>query len=105
MSVQWTGPVIPVCRYGQTWADWREVGDTGGDRTERLTLEEGEGVTALTGQSHDSTGRTYNLDVTTSSGRRWQQGLQREEGVFSLRPSSALGGASLLGPEGGSHSQ
>ena len=63
-----------------------------GDRTERLTLEEGEWVTALTGQSDDSDGWTYYLDVTTSTGRRWQQGLQGEASVFSLRPSPALGG-------------
>ena len=92
MSVEWSGPVIPVCRYGQTWADWRKVGLSGGGRTERLTLEEGERVTALTGQSEDSNGRTWNLDVTTSTGRRWQQGRQGEDSSFSLRPSPALGG-------------
>ena len=87
--------MIPVCRYGQTWADWRKVSPGRGDRTESLTLEEGEVVTALTGQSHDSSGKTRYLDVTTSTGRRWQQGLQQEEDSgfsFSLRPSPALGG-------------
>ena len=86
-------PVTPVCRYGQTWADWREVsyGSGGEGKTESLTLKEGEGVTALTGQSGDSDGWTVFLDVTTSTGRRWQQGRQREESDFSLRPSPALG--------------
>ena len=98
--------MTPVCRYGQTWADWRKVGpgytvvrvvrdNYQKGRTERLTLEEGEWVTALTGQSGDSNGWTLYLDVTTSTGRRWQQGLQQEEDSgfsFSLRPSPALGG-------------
>ena len=96
--------MIPVCRYGQTWADWRKVGPgytavrVGYShrevRTERLTMEEGEGVTALTGQSRDSDGWTYYLDMTTSTGRRWQQGGQEEDSYFSfsLRPSPALGG-------------
>ena len=89
--------MIPVCRYGQTWADWREVsyGSNGEGRTESLTLEEGEGITTLTGLSRDSDGWIYYLDVTTSTGRRWQQGLQQEEDSgfsFSLRPSPALGG-------------
>ena len=86
-------PVIPVCRYGQTWADWRNVSGMSGDKTEeRLDLEEGEWVTALTGQSSDSYGWTYNLDVTTSTGRRWQQGCQEEYGDYSQRPSPALEG-------------
>ena len=55
-------------------------------------MEEGEGLTALTGQSHDSSGKTRYLDVTTSTGRRWQQGRQREDSDCSLRPSPALGG-------------
>ena len=84
--------MIPVCRYGQTWADWRRVGYISGGSTESLTLEEGEGVTALTGESDDSNGDTYYLDVTTSTGRRWQQGLQQEDSAFSQRPSPALGG-------------
>ena len=86
--------MIPVCRYGQTWAAWRQVGWSSGgkERTESLTLEKGEGVTALTGQSGDSTGRTFYLDVTTSTGRRWQQGHQRQGSVYSHRPSPALGG-------------
>ena len=84
-------PVIPVFRYGVAWADWREVGISGGGRTERLTLEEGEGVIALNGQS-DSDGWTLYLDVTTSTGRRWQHGRQMEGSDYSLRPSPALGG-------------
>ena len=85
--------MIPVCRYGQTWADWRTVGsDDDGGRTERLDLEEGEWVTALTGQSYDSSGRTIYLDVTTSTGGRWQQGRQTEDSRYSQRPSPALGG-------------
>ena len=87
-------PVTPVCRYGQTWADWREVsyGSGGEGKTESLTLKEGEGVTALTGESRDSDGWTYYLDMTTSTGRRWQQGSQREDSLCSLPPSPALGG-------------
>ena len=91
--------MISVCRYGQTWADWREVGTgragTGrAGRTERLTLEEGEVFTALTGKSCDSTGQTFYLDMTTSTGRRWQQGgrplLSKDR--REPRPSPALGG-------------
>ena len=91
--------MIPVCRYGQTWADWREVshgwrglGPSSGDRTESLTLEEGEWVTALTGQSFDITGGTRYLSVTTSTGRMWQKGCQSEASFYSLRPSPALEG-------------
>ena len=84
--------MIPVCRYGQTWAGWRRVGVKSVDRTERLTLEEGEWVTAATGQSRDSRGETVYLEVTTSTGRRWQQGRQVDHSVFSLPPSPALGG-------------
>ena len=84
--------MIPVCRYGQTWAGWRRMDYGSGDRTERLTLEEGEGVTAVTGQSGDSTGRTICLALTTSTGRRWQQGHQLEDSRYSHRPSPALGG-------------
>ena len=94
MSEQYIAPVIPVCRYGQTWAAWRQVGWSYGEegRTERLTLEEGEGVTALTGQSGDSDGWTVFLDVTTSTGRRWQQGCQEEYGDYSQRPCPVLEG-------------
>ena len=67
-------------------------GSNGEGRTESLTLEEGEEVTALTGLSRDSDGWIYYLDVTTSTGRRWQQGLQQEDSAFSQRPSPALGG-------------
>ena len=44
--------------------------------------------------SIDPSGGTVYLDVTTSTGRRWQQGLQRQDGVYdySLRASLALGG-------------
>ena len=84
--------MIPVCRYGQTWADWRKVAASSSGRTESLTLEEEEWVTALTGQSWDDSGNTIYLDVTTSSGRRWQQGGQEEYSFYSLRPSPALGG-------------
>ena len=88
--------MTPICRYGQTWADWREVsyGSGGEGRTESLTLKDGEGVNALTGQSRDSDGWTGFLDMTTSTGRTWQQGHQEEDGdfSFSLRPSPALGG-------------
>ena len=86
--------MIPVCRYGQTWAEWRQMcsSDGVGRTTERLNLEEGEGVTALTGQSSYSSGGTHYLDVTTSTGRRWRQGYQEEEFGFSLRPSPDLGG-------------
>ena len=87
-----SGPVIPVCRYGQTWADWRQVSDWSGDKTERLTLEAGEWVTAVSGASHDSGGETFYLDVTTSTGRRWQQGSQEEDSDYFRRPSPALGG-------------
>ena len=86
--------MTPACRYGQTWADWREVsyGSNGEGRTESLTLEEGEGITALTGLSRDSDGWVHYLDVTTSTGRRWQQEHKMEESYYSLRPSPALGG-------------
>ena len=86
--------MIPVCRYGQTWADWRRVGGDYGRKkwTERLTLEEGEEVTALTGECYDSLGYTEYLDVMTSTGRRWQKGSQMEDNSdYSLRPSPALG--------------
>ena len=88
---QW---IDPVCRYGQTWADWRVVGNRyGGEgKTERLTLEEGEGITVLTGRSRDASGRTDYLGVTTSTGRKWQHGREREDSDRSLRPSPALGG-------------
>ena len=86
---------MPVCRYGHTWADWRHVSFSTGDRTESLTLEEGEWVTALTGQSSDSGGWTVYLSVTTSTSRRWQQGHQEENSDFSVRPCPALGGAAL----------
>ena len=90
MSVELSGPVIPVYRYGETWAAWRQLTWVSGDgRTERLALEEGEAVTALTGQSDNSSGWTFYLDVTTSTGRRWQQGLQRKDSDFSQRPSPA----------------
>ena len=83
--------MTPVCRYGQTWADWRQVaGSISGGRTERLTLEEGEWVIALTGKSSETYGGTLYLSVTTSTGRRWQQGRQLED--WSQRPSPALGG-------------
>ena len=84
--------MIPVCRYGHTWADCRLVAGSSVARTERLTLEEGEEVTALTGESYDSTGGTLYLKVTTSTGRRWQQGRQMAASGCSLRPSPALGG-------------
>ena len=83
--------MTPVCRYGQTWTDWRNVGSSSGGRIERLTLEAGEVVTALAGQSRDSNGFTYYLDVTTSTGRRWQQGQHVEED-WSQHPSPVLGG-------------
>ena len=95
MSLQWSVhcTVTPVCRYGETWADWRTVGIRYGDaRTECLTLEEEEEVIAVTGQSCDSYVGTLYLDVNTSAGRRWQQGRQREESRYSLRPSPAMGG-------------
>ena len=85
--------MIPVCRYGQTWAGWRKIAPGSDDGTERLTLEDGEWVTALTGQSYDSYGWTRYLDVTTSTGRRWQQGRQFDKrSDYSLRPSLALVG-------------
>ena len=83
--------MIPVCRYGQAWADWREVGVIGDARTERLTLEEGEEVVAFNGQS-DCDGWTLYLEVTTSTGRRWKQGHNWEESRYSLRRSPDLGG-------------
>ena len=81
-----------VCRYGQAWAAWRLVGWSNGEegRTERLALEEREEITTLTGQSANSDGWTICLDATTSTGSRWQKGLQEEYGDFSKRPSPTL---------------
>ena len=57
-----------------------------------LTLEEGEGVTALTGVSDDFIGRTVYLDVTTSAGKRWKQGDQTQGSDYSRRAPPILGG-------------
>ena len=76
-------------RYGDTWAPWRRCNDIVGGEEERIELGSNEGINRLSGYSVDSTGNTWSLEATTTTGRTWgPHGMHIPDvGLNSLRSS------------------
>ena len=69
-------------RYdGDAWGAWHNTAYARGDVTDELVLREGEIVTSVQTRYHSVFGYLYHLVVTTSAGRRWQQGGSNDYGV------------------------
>ena len=75
-------------RYGDTWAPWRRCSGYVGGEEEMIELGSNEGINRLSGYSQDTTGDTYSLKATTTTGRTWgPHGDHKPDATTSLRSS------------------
>ena len=82
-----------AARYGDRWADWRDVSLFSGEEVREVVLAPGEAISALTGYSYDRYGDTWSLGATTTSGA-WGPWGDHTPG-YTLRPSPPRPGLTL----------